>query len=236
VKRRIAIAVGVALCAALSARCVPSRVARPPAAPVIAIDPGHPSETSPGDVVQNGVTEVQVNWQVSLRLRKLLVERGYRVVMTKASERQVVTNRERARIANAAGAALLVRLHADTGPSRGFALYYPDRQGTVSGVTGPDISVIQRSREAATALHRGMAVALAGALRDGGVLGDSRTEVGSRQGALTGSIFSTVPAVTIEMVVLANAADAAFIRSDAGQARMAAAIAAGIDEYLRPRR
>ena len=234
--RRIAAVVGLALCGALSAQCVPSRVARPPAAMVVAVDPGHPSETSAGDAVQNGVTEVQVAWQVSLRLQALLAERGYRVVMTKAAERQLVSNRERARIANAAGAALLVRLHADTGPSRGFALYYPDRKGTVSGVTGPDTSVIRRSREAAVALHRGMAGALAGALRDGGVLGDSRTEVGSRQGALTGSIFSVVPAVTIEMVVLANAADAAFIRSDAGKARMAAAIAAGVDGYLRPRR
>ena len=234
--RAIAFAAGLAVCGALSTGCAPSRVARPLAAPVIAVDPGHPSETSAGDVVQNGVTEVQVAWQVSLRLRELLQTRGYRVVMTKSAERQLVTNRERARIANAAGAALLVRLHADTGPSRGFALYYPDRKGTVSGMTGPDSSVIRRSREAALALHRGMVGALAGALRDGGVLGDSKTEVGSRQGALTGSIFSAVPAVTIEMVVLANAADAAFIRSAAGQARMAAAIADGIDAHLRPRR
>jgi N-acetylmuramoyl-L-alanine amidase len=200
---------------------------------VIAIDPGHPSETSAGDVVQNGTTEVHVVWQVSLKLRRLLEQRGYAVVMTKTAERQLVRNRERAEIANRAGAALLVRLHADTGPSRGFALYYPDRKGTVAGVTGPDTSVMRRSREAALALHDGMAETLRGALRDGGVLGDSKTYVGSQQGALTGSIFSTVPAVTVEMVVLADAGDAAFIRSESGQDRMATALAAGIDRYLR---
>jgi len=40
-------------------------------------------------------------------------------------------------------------------------------------------------------------------LKDGGVRGDSKTLIGSKQGALTGSIFSQVPIVTIEMVVLA---------------------------------
>ena len=200
------------------------------------IDPGHPSETSAGDEVQNGVTEVEVAWEVARKLREMLEGRGHRVVLTKSSVRQRVTNRARAEIANGVRAALLIRLHADTGPHRGFALYHPDRQGTVAGVTGPDPSVIRRSREAAIAVHGGMAEKLAGVLRDGGILGDSKTYVGSRQGALTGSIFSTVPAVTVEMVVLANSADAAFIRTESGKTRMAAAIAAGVERYLGARR
>jgi N-acetylmuramoyl-L-alanine amidase len=68
-------------------------------------------------------------------------------------------------------------------------------------------------------------------LKDGGVRGDSRTLVGSRQGALTGSIFSEVPVVLVEMVVLSNARDAAFIKSASGQALMARAIADGIVRY-----
>ena len=218
------------------AGCAPVRPAPRPAAVTIAIDPGHPSETSAGDVVQNGTTEVHVVWRVALRLRPLLEQRGYRVVMTKGAEREMVTNRRRAEIANEEGATLLVRLHADTGPHRGFALYHPDRRGSVGGVTGPDTRVIRASREAAVALHAGMAEALGGALRDGGVLGESRTYVGSQQGALTGSIHSRVPAVTVEMVVLADPGDAAFIRSEAGQGRMADAIAAGIDRFVRCRR
>jgi N-acetylmuramoyl-L-alanine amidase len=201
---------------------------------VIVIDPGHPSETSAGDAVQNGVTEVEVAWEVALRLEKMLQERGHRVVLTKGAVREMVTNRVRAEIANGVNAAVLIRLHADTGPHRGFALYYPDRQGTADGFTGPDSSVIRRSQAAAVALHAGMAETLRGVLEDGGVLGDSKTEVGSKQGALTGSIFSTVPAVTIEMVVLADSADAAFIRSEAGKVRMATAIAAGVDRLVPP--
>lgn len=199
--------------------------------PVIAIDPGHPSETSAG-TSHHGVAEVQVAWQVAERLRDLLEEEGYRVVMTKSRVDEVVHNEERARIANRAGAALMVRLHCDAAAGSGFALYHPDRQGTVRGVTGPGDSVIAASRRAAEALHGGMAEVLRGTLNDGGIRGDSRTAVGARQGALTGSIFSEVPVVTIEMVVLSNRSDAAFIASDSGQARMARAIAAGVRRFV----
>jgi N-acetylmuramoyl-L-alanine amidase len=203
--------------------------------PVIAIDPGHPSETSAGDAVEHGATEVHVAWAVARRLARLLRARGYVVVMTKAAERDFVRNRDRARIANEAGAALLVRLHCDASADSGFALYYPDRQGTAEGRTGPSEEVIRASRAAADSLHAGMAAALDGVLKDGGVRGDSKTFVGARQGALTGSIFSEVPVVTVEMVVLTNAHDARFITAARGERRMAEAIAAGIERYMRGR-
>jgi N-acetylmuramoyl-L-alanine amidase len=79
-----------------------------------------------------------------------------------------------------------------------------------------------------------MAQVLAGVLKDGGVRGDSKTFVGSKQGALTGSIFSQVPAVLVEMVVLSNKEDAEFIKTEDGQMKMAKAIAEGIKLYLKP--
>lgn len=57
---------------------------------------------------------------------------------------------------------------------------------------------------------------------------DFETAIGSKQGTLTASVFSQVPIVTIEMVVLSNRADAAFIKSEAGQQKVAHAIAVGI--------
>jgi N-acetylmuramoyl-L-alanine amidase len=73
-----------------------------------------------------------------------------------------------------------------------------------------------------------------GRLKDGGVRGDSKTLVGSRQGALTGSIFSDIPVVLIEMVTLSNAHDARFIKSDEGKDLMARAIADGVQRFVRP--
>lgn len=201
--------------------------------PIVCIDPGHPSETSAGNVVQNQTTEVHIVWLVALKLRALLEEKGIRVVMTKDREDQLVKNKDRAITANNANAAVMVRLHCDASTDSGFALYYPDRQGTVNGVTGPSEDVIERSRKAAEAIHQGMREVLKDALKDGGVRGDSKTLVGSRQGALTGSIYSRVPAVTIEMVVLSNSKDAEFIKSPRGQQQMAEAIATGIERFIK---
>jgi N-acetylmuramoyl-L-alanine amidase len=220
------------LVAPLASTCASLRSAAT-VTPVIAIDPGHPSETSSGTEVQNGTTEVHVAWQVALRLEEMLRERGYAVVMTKSREMQLVRNVERAETGNRAGAALMVRLHADASSDSGFAIYYPDRQGTAEGKTGPSVEVIRDSRAAAESLHAGMSPLLVGYLKDGGVRGDSKTLVGSRQGALTGSIFSEIPVVLIEMVTLSNPRDAAFIKREAGQSLMARAIADGVGRYVR---
>jgi N-acetylmuramoyl-L-alanine amidase len=220
----------------LTAPGTPAAPGTPPApagAAIVCIDPGHPSETSDGTRAADGTTEITVAWRVALQMRQILTAQGIQVVLTKSAEMQRVTNRERGEIANRANAAVNVRLHCDAASGSGFALYAPDRQGTTQGVTGPTPEIIRRSTAAAEAIRAGMARELAGALPDHGVRGDSRTAVGARQGALTGSIFSQVPIVTIEMAVLTNSADARFITSADGQQRMARAICAGIVAYLR---
>ncbi|MCI0696863.1 N-acetylmuramoyl-L-alanine amidase [candidate division KSB1 bacterium] len=199
---------------------------------VICIDPGHPSEVSSGAELQNGTTEVHIVWMVSLKLQKLLKAEGFKIVMTKSEEDELVKNKDRARIANEAKAALLVRLHCDASPDSGFAIYYPDRQGSKDSITGPSEMVMQQSQQAAEAIHAEMARVLKDLLKDGGVRGDSKTLIGSKQGALTGSIFSQVPVVTIEMVVLSNKSDAEFIKAEEGQRKMAQAIAAGVARFL----
>ena len=198
----------------------------------VVIDPGHPSEVSSGDVRQNGTSEVRIAWQVALRLARLLRADGYRVVLTKPTERTMVTNVARAQIGNANHATLVVRLHCDAGSDSGYAIYHPDRKGTAHGRTGPSDDVMQWSAAAAESLHVSMAMMLAGKLRDGGVRGDSKSFVGGTQGALTGSIFSEVPVVLVEMATLSNANDAAFIKSVRGQSLMALAIAHGVGRYV----
>lgn len=206
--------------------------AKKPERVVIAIDPGHPSETSDG-CAHHGLTEMQIVWDVALKLEKMLAAKaGFAVLKTKKAVDVRVTNRERAEIANAASAALLVRLHCDSGKGTGCTVYYPDRQGKVEGVTGPSAAVIERSRQAAECMQKGLAGVLGSALSLNPVKTDSMTFVGSKQGALTGSIFSKVPAVVVEMVYLNNACDAAFIREEENQELMARAILAGICEFV----
>ena len=85
-------------------------------------------------------------------------------------------------------------------------------------------------------MHAAMVEMLGGRLHDGGVLGDSKTNIGKKQGALTGSVFSQVPVVTVEMVVLSHASDAAYIASDSGATAIANAIAAGAARYVATKR
>ena len=150
---------------------------------------------------------------------------------------QLVDNKERARIANRAGADLIVHLHCDAGPHSGFAIYYPDRRGVhtykddpENGFTGPSKAVLTASAALGKSLFNGMSGVLAGKLR-GSLRTDFQSLVGNRQGALTSSIFSEIPTVTIEMAVLTNYSDALFIKSERGQDLMAKAIAAGILGY-----
>ena len=213
-----------------------AKTADAPARTVVCIDPGHPSEVASGKNIQNGTSETHVDWAVASKLRDLLEARGYEVVLTKGAEDELVRNKDRALVANRARAALMIRLHCDASQERGYAVYYPDRQGRArDGTVGPSQGVIEESRRAAEAVHSALAEDLQGALNDNGVRTDYQTKVGREQGgALTGSIFSDVPVVTIEMVVLSQQSDAEFIKTEAGQQRMAEAIADGVTRFVGP--
>ena len=223
--------------AAKTAAEVPAgELAEAAARTVVCIDPGHPSEVASGQNLQNGTSEAHVDWAVAAKLREVLEARGYEVVMTKSSEGELVRNKERALVANRARAAVMLRLHCDASAQRGFAVYYPDRKGRAKdGTAGPGPVVIEESRRAAEAVHSGLSEGLRGALEDNGVRTDYQTKVGREQGgALTGSIFSEVPVVTIEMVTLSDPGDAEFIKTEEGQRRMAESIADGVARYVAP--
>lgn len=207
-----------------------------PAAPLqgltICIDPGHPSEVGRGTQGRR-ITEMKAAWLVALKLKDILRRDGAAVVMTKSSEAQFVRNKDRANVANRAHAALMVRLHCDADAGSGIATYAPDRQGTNAGRRGPEWSVIRESQRIAPAFHAAMVQALGGSLRDRGLHPDTQTRVGGQQGALTGSIYSQVPVVLVEMCVLTNPQDEAFMETQQGQQKMAGALAAGVIAAVR---
>jgi N-acetylmuramoyl-L-alanine amidase len=193
----------------------------------VCIDPGHPSEVGRGTAGKS-VSEIQVAWEVGTALRDVLVKDGYRVVMTKSKRDQVVTNRKRAEIANEAKADLMLRLHCDASTDRGYAIYYPGQRGTVNGFTGPSMSVVQFSSLAAYAFHGAFSRTIGSRLQNNGVKTDTQTSIGAKQGALTGSIYSERPVILVEMVVLTNPKDEAFISSKAGKQVMVEALRQGV--------
>lgn len=208
--------------------------AAPGFAQTIVLDPGHPSETSAGTTGRH-ISERTLVWRVALKLKPMLLEAGYQVVLTKDREEQKVTNRRRAEIANEAKADLMLRLHADAGNFRGFATYFPNRQATKDGVKGPPMAMIRKSTELARPFHDAAVKALGGKLRDHGLYPESKTAVAAKQGALTGSIFSKVPTLLVELCVLTNPKDEAVVKTEAGQTMLAKALLAGIKASV-PRR
>jgi N-acetylmuramoyl-L-alanine amidase len=207
-----------------------------PASPVrdfcVCLDPGHPSENNDGAKLTNGLSETSLNWEVALLLRQQLEKDGFKVVMTKKAEKEFVTNRHRAEIANAAGANLFLRLHADEGNSSGFTVYYPNQRGNWHGIEGPSAEVLASSKRAASLFHRAFAASLSGQLKDNGLHGEEGTFIGGKQGALTGSIFSEVPTLLVEMIFLTSARDAEWMKQDANKQAMARALAAGVHAIL----
>lgn len=99
---------------------------------VVAIDAGHqargnsqlepigPGASTQKPKVAGGATgtatripEYQTTLNVSLKLRDVLQSRGYKVVMIRTTNDVNISNRERAEIANNAGAGAFIRLHCD---------------------------------------------------------------------------------------------------------------------------
>lgn len=194
----------------------------------VCIDPGHPSENNDGRELLNGLREVEVNWAAAQALQELLEQDGYAVVLTKSSSGEYVTNKRRAEIANEADADLMLRLHADSEGPGGFTIYYPRKQGQVKSVRGRSPATIEASARAATAFHGTLSSALPPHLKDNGMKGDEQTFIGAQQGALTGSIYSRVPALLLEMVNLAKSDDAKWISDPANQQGLAKAMVDGV--------
>ncbi len=98
---------------------------------MVAIDAGHqargnshqpigPGASTQKAKVAGGATgtatripEYQTTLNVSLKLRDVLQSRGYKVVMIRTTNDVNISNRERAEMANNAGAGAFIRLHCD---------------------------------------------------------------------------------------------------------------------------
>lgn len=194
---------------------------------VICIDPGHPSEVGRGTQGKK-LTEMGVVWNMSLLLKTRLEKMGAKVVMTKSSLEQMVKNKARSDIANKANADLFIRFHCDAAAGSGFATYYPTQQGKSQGVTGPSLELLKKLKPIATRFHETLELEMKGHLNSHGLKSDLKTAIGGKQGALTGSIFSKVPVLLVELVVLTNPKDEAFIANKKNQDLYADALAKAV--------
>lgn len=206
---------------------------------VVVIDPGHqarsnldlepigPGSSTMKEKVRGGATgvstripEYETVLQISLLLRDRLRASGVEVVMTREKNDVDISNKERAEIANKAGADLFVRVHADGSTDaevNGASVLYPSGNSWVAPIEA-------RSKSAAANVLREL-VASTGA-KDRGL---------SPRADITGFNWSKVPAIVVECGFLSNTTEDKLLASDAYRAKVADGIAAGVIDYLEGR-
>jgi N-acetylmuramoyl-L-alanine amidase len=208
------------------------------AAPVVVLDPGHDlhgnaatEPIGPGSAtrkirdgggtrgVVSGLPESELNLRVALLLRPLLERAGVRVVLTRArNDGTSMGNIARARIANRAGAALFLRIHADGAASsdvRGTHTMVPAlRRGWTDDVYGP-------SRRAAELVQRELVSALG--FPDRGIW---------ERSDFTGFNWANVPVLMVELGFMTNPVEDRQLARRAVQRQAALGLCRGVLRYL----
>lgn len=205
---------------------------------VIVIDPGHGSECdmsyeplAPGSSKKRvkapvgavgsftKIPEYKVDWDVALKLKKILEDKGFIVVMTKKSIDENPGGIERAEIGNKANARLVVRIHADS---------FEDKDVSGTSILVPEAlsddrkSLSEESSRCANIILKSL-VNKAEVKDRGVVLRDD----------LTAFNWSNVPTLLIEMGFLSNKNEDMLLNNESYQNKMAQAIADGIEEAVK---
>ncbi len=223
----------VLLCVPRPARGVAGRSG---AAPLVVIDPGHGGANlgAAGRLVR----EKHLTLAVALRLRDLLQERGYRVLLTRQDDRYL-TLRERVRRSNGVDAAAFISLHANASPDhtqQGIETYVLDRGlaeveayrqvraagGPVAGLLA-DLRAAQQLRES---VRLGRLLQERLLLRRGGM------DRGVRQSDFDVLSGVQAPAVLVEMGFIDHREEGAALAGEAAQAQVAEALAEGLDRFF----
>lgn len=206
---------------------------------IIGIDPGHQSyhvdmsdlepigpgssemkarATTGTEGTYSGVPEYQLNLDISLKLRDVLEQRGYQVVLTRTDNDTAISNKERAEYAAANGAEIYVRIHANGDDSH-------TASGALAMAPSSSNPYVSQLSEESTRLSR--------------CILDSYCEVTGFQNLgvqyydnMTGINWSTVPVTILEMGFMTNQHDDTQMNDAAFQDTMVSGIADGIDAYF----
>jgi N-acetylmuramoyl-L-alanine amidase len=170
--------------------------------------------------VVSGLAESELNLRVALRLRPLLQRAGLRVVLTRTRNAGAsMGNIARARIANEAGAALFLRIHADGATDRSVrgshTLYPALRQGWTD-------DVYAESRRAARIVQAELVRMLG--FPDRGL---------QERSDFTGFNWADVPVILVELGFMTNPTEDRLLASPAYQRRAAVGLCRGTLRFLR---
>lgn len=204
---------------------------------IIVIDPGHQTRgnsskepigpgasetkakvTGGATGVSTGQTEYNLNLKVALKLRDALEEKGYTVIMTRTINDVDISNSERAKIANEAGAAAFIRIHANSVDS-----------SSVKGV----LTMCQTSNNKYNGDLASESYRLSKAVLDNFVDSTGAVNKGvTRTDTMSGINWCTVPTTIVEMGFMSNPEEDELMATEEYQDKMVAGMVNGIIEYL----
>lgn len=202
---------------------------------IVCIDPGHQAKGDPkGEPIAPGSSqkkarvasgttgvatkkpEYVVNREAALILKRLLEEKGYKVVMTREVDEVNVSNVERAKIANDAKADMTIRLHCDSinnGGKTGAVLIVPSKTGRHTQ------AIYEPSYQFAKCLEKSLK---ASGVKVNGVF---------ERGDMTGFNWSKVPVIIFEMGFMSNWNEDQMLSDASYQTKLMTAIITALEVY-----
>lgn len=186
----------------------------------VVIDPGHGNMnswggTDPGAIGPSGITEREVVMEISLRLGRILQEKGISTIFTRIGETSLGAS-ERAAAANISGSELLLSIHANAAHDRNIS-------GTMTFYCVPD-SELKEQLEACRGLAELVQEEMLHGLR--------REDKGVRTGSFTILRQSRVPAALAEVAFISNPEEEKLLSSPDFQQLAAESMAKGIERFL----
>jgi N-acetylmuramoyl-L-alanine amidase len=177
-----------------------------------------------GTATNGGYAEAAYTWDVALRARRVMRDRGATVVLTRGDNRSVgPCIDERARIANRARALAKVSIHADGGPASGSGFHVIE-SALISGLTDDIFRASHRlAIDLRSAFHSATGEPYADYIGRNGL--DRRDDLG-------GLRLSNVPAVFVETGNMRNARDGRRMLRGSYRLSVARGIANGIQRFL----
>lgn len=201
--------------------------------PRIMLDFGH-GGIEEGKVGHFDLKEKDINFQVGMRVAKLLRHKGYHVFLTRDCDKQVALD-ERTTNANQIPADLFISIHANSGPlhAMGIETYWTERTKLKRTAFSHDLAtqidniaknIDQASKALAHQIHQHVLQELSGKyiVHDRFVKGNTVAQV---------LLGTDMPSALIEIGFLSNKHEALRLSDPAYQQLLARGICAGVESY-----